>query len=67
MSDKLGIECTMSKKAAANMIKALTEALLHESGRTDVRIHAWYEDDYRIAFEVNRDIAAWATYEEVQA
>jgi hypothetical protein len=67
MNDKLGIDCTMSKAAAASLIKALTDALLHESGRTDVRVRAWFEDDYRIGFKVNRDIAAWATYEEVQA
>ena len=63
---QLGIECKISKAGAVSLIKALSEALLHESGRTDVAIRAMYEDDYRISFTVNRDIAVWATYEEVQ-
>lgn len=67
MSEQLGIECRMSKATAASMIKALTDALLHDSGRIDVLLHVWYEDDYRVGFKVNRDIAGWATYEEVQS
>lgn len=67
MSEKLGIECKMSKKAASLLIKSLTDALLHESGRTDVLIRVMYEDHYRVSFEVNRDLAGFATYEEAQA
>ena len=64
---KIVIDCTISKAGAVSLIKALSEALLHESGRPDVRVCVWDEDDYRIGFKVNRDIAVFGTYGEVQA
>jgi hypothetical protein len=39
--DRYYLNCTMSKADAVRLIKALSDALLHESGRTDVEVTGW--------------------------
>jgi hypothetical protein len=60
------IDYTISKAGAVSLIKALSEALLDESGRSDVRIRGWRDGDIRVMLEVNRDIAVVAIDEAVQ-
>jgi hypothetical protein len=66
------MQCTISKAGAVSMIKALSEALLAESGRDNVLLRVWQEDDYRVGVKVNRDIAVFGigvftTDDEVQS
>jgi hypothetical protein len=61
------IDYTISKLGAVSLIKALSEALLAESGRSDVRIRGWRDGDDRVMLEVNRDIAVVAIDGAVQS
>jgi hypothetical protein len=60
------IDCRMSRAAAVAMIKTLSDALVN-GWNSEVQLRAWHEDERRLFFEVNRDIAAVAVYGEVQA